>query len=104
MATFAATFRELVMPSLARMCRTQGLFVALDLYTFSEASSAVMAAAVKRGASSLPDGLVMELGDWISTAILRAIDEFTPGVEAHCAVADRVAVDIARCEAAWRMA
>jgi Na+/phosphate symporter len=104
MTTFAATFRELVMPSLARMCRTQGLFVALDLCTFSEASGTVMAAAAKRGASSLPDGLVMELGDWIGTAILKAIDEFTPAIEAHRVAADRVAVDIARCEAAWRTA
>lgn len=104
MATFAATFRELVMPSLARMCRTQGLFVALDLYAFSEASSAVMAAAVKRGASSLPDTLLLELDAWIGVALLRAVDEFTPAIEAHRAVADRVAADIARCEAAWRTA
>lgn len=81
--TFAATFRELVMPDLRTMCRTQGLFVALDLQSFTEASAAVMHHACMRGASKLPPHLLPELEEWIDTLLLEQIDS-------HAATADAV--------------
>lgn len=82
MATFAAAFRELVMPDLRMMCRTQALFVALDQCAFTEASAAVMGHATTRGASKLPDNLILELQDWIDTTILREIDGHAATAEA----------------------
>jgi hypothetical protein len=99
--TFAATFRDIVIPDITRLCRAQGLFVALALREFSDAWSTVMAHATRRGASALPADILQQLDDFIGTSILRAVDEFMPSILERRAIADRVAIDIARCEAAW---
>lgn len=96
--TFAAAFRELVMPDLRQHCRTQALFVALDHSTFTEASAAVMAQAAERGASKLPNNLLLELQDWINATILREIDGHAATAEAVRYFTDHPA----GCEAEWR--
>ncbi len=100
MATFAATFRELVMPGLRQRCRVQALFVTLDMETFAGAFAAVMRHASQRGASGLPDDLLAELADWIGTTILGFVDAFEPAADEARRVADKVAADILRWEIA----
>lgn len=95
MSTFAATFRNIVMPRLRRQARVQGLFVALDLRTFSEACSSVWADASRRGAAHLPDSLIDELNDWIATQVLNAAIEFEP-TEEDKARAERVWADVSQ--------
>lgn len=83
MSTFAATFRELVMPDLRRMCRLQALAVARGRCGFSDASNSVFAHARARGATHLPVSLIadngqrrdliLELHDWIDVTILKTI-------------------------------
>lgn len=101
--TFAAAFREHVQPDLKRLCRVQGLLVALERRSFAEAYEAVFADARRRGALMLPADLFAGLENWITCSILAAETEFRPSVEEYRALADRVAADIERCEAAWQM-
>lgn len=98
MTDFATTFGELVVPDLRRLCRVQGLFLALGLASFSEASDEVMEAAARRGATRLKSRELSELEDWVTTTILKAETEFAPSVAARRAIADRVARDIAEWE------
>ena len=101
MTTFPATFRELVIPDLRRLCRVHGLFVALDNRTFSEAFSAVWQEASCRGALLLPDNLMLEIEEWVMLTILKHEAEFRPSIEEYRRMADRVIEDIERCEAQW---
>jgi hypothetical protein len=100
--TFASTFGELVTPELARMCRVQGLLVALELRPFHEAYDTVWRVARRRGALMLPMQLLADLEDWIMTRILLAEAEARPGVEEYRAIVDRVVEDIERVEAMWQ--
>jgi hypothetical protein len=100
--TFASTFGELVTPELARMCRVQGFFVALERRSFPEAFDTVWRVALRRGALMLPERLLNDLEGWIMTRILLAEKDARPGVEERRAVADRVAKDIERTEAMWQ--
>lgn len=100
-STFAATFREIVMPMLKSRARVQGLFLALGRRTFTEAYDEVFGLASARGALHLDDSLLSELEGWIAKELIASCNEFEPQVEERRQIADRVAVDVARCEAAW---
>lgn len=89
MSTFAATFGQIVIPDLNRMCQARGLYVALGLDGFSDACDEVMAEALRRGASRLPDAALEQLGDWIATTILQAEAAAAPGVETTAALSNR---------------
>lgn len=102
MATFATTFGELVTPDLRRMCRSEGLFVALEMKEFQDAYATVWGEARRRGALMLPMSIIDQLQDWILNQILQAEAEARPDVEARREIVDRVALDIARTEAKWR--
>lgn len=80
MSTFAATFRELVMPTLKRMCAAHALFVACELQDFCDAHTTVMREAERRGAAHLPDDLRAELDAWIASTILREVEVHMPAV------------------------
>ena len=81
MTTFATTFRAIVCPDLARMCRSRGLFVALGMDDWSEAYDELMAVARARGACHLPDAMLFEFEDWLSAELLRAVDAAQPTIE-----------------------
>lgn len=89
MSTFAATFGELVIPDLRRLCAARGLFVALDLADFSEACAEVWAVALRRGAERLPRVALDQLDEWIATQILQAEAAARPGVNAVVALPTR---------------
>jgi hypothetical protein len=101
MTTFASAFREHVTPDLRRSARVQGARLALDRISFEDAYAAVFEIARKRGAHYLDEAAFYDLRDWISIQILDALNEFLPDVLAHREILDRVAADIAKCEAAW---
>lgn len=74
MSAFASAFREIVIPDLARMCQSRGLFVALDLDGYSEAFDEIVATAARRGALHLAGDMFRQLEDWIATELLKAVD------------------------------
>lgn len=101
MSTFARLFREQSLPGIRRMCKLQGLYVALDVHDFTAAHDLVVEEARRYGSSHLPGELRLDLHDLIDTLIMGAVIEFE-AIDAQCsAVADKVAADIARSEAAW---
>lgn len=91
---FAIAFGELVVPDLRKRCRFMGSQVALELISFKDAITDVMSEAVRRGSSCLPNQRQSDLEDWISTAILKAENEFRPDVISYREVVDRVAADV----------
>lgn len=99
---FAATFRAHVIPQLREMMPVRGLFVALGIEGFTEAHGTVMRRAAELGAYHLPPEHLSLVDDWIGTALLDAIREKQPVVDAGEALADRVAKDIAAWEAGLR--
>lgn len=100
MSSFAAAFRDLVMPDLRRSCRLQALSMARDRCDFSEATDAVLAQAQRRGATHLPDGLISELIDWIDATLLRTVAEIETKPDAAREIVDEALRPL---EAAWRM-
>lgn len=89
MSTFAATFGEIVIPDLRRMCAARGLFVALDLADFGEACAEVWTVALRRGAERLPRAALDQLDDWIAAQLLQAEAAARPGVDAVAALPTR---------------
>lgn len=61
------------MPELRRACRLHALSVARDRCGFTDATVAVLRHAMSRGASHLPNRILVDLEDWIQTAILKTI-------------------------------
>lgn len=76
MTTFAATFRTLVMPTLAQRCREAGYCVERGHWTFEDAAHGVMDFARKRGANHLPEQIWRDLDEWVDIQILNASIEF----------------------------
>lgn len=101
MSSFAAAFRVHVIPEIRRLCKLQGLYVALGVHGFAEAHSAVLDHARRRGSNHLPDDVLFELEDFICTKLLDGIVEFETIDHASSVVADKVALDIRRWEALW---
>jgi hypothetical protein len=75
MTTFAAKFRELVMPDLRRAVRLQAFALSRGRCTFTEASGGIWRLARKRGACHLSPSLIAELDDWIDATLLAAVVE-----------------------------
>lgn len=94
MTTFALAFWELVVPDLRRECATQGWLVAHGHAHFSEAFVCVYQMASKRGATMLPNHLLLELEDWIMTTILKSEDQSTRGTPAWYALTAKVLEDV----------
>ena len=85
MSTFAAVFREHVTPDLQRLIKATAPCVAMCVMTFGEACESIMANAIRRGATSLPDDVFLDLRNWISTQLFLAIEAWenaTPGNKA----------------------
>jgi hypothetical protein len=72
MTTFAATFRDLVMPTLQRHCRTAGFCVERGRWSFTEGHAFVWDMARSRGALHLPLQIIGDLDGWIDVQILKA--------------------------------
>src|SRR5690348_6614179 len=72
---FARHFRELVVPRLEKIARTQGFFLSLELIDYAEAFAAVWDVAIKLGVSRLDDALVYDIRDWIDDEIWRAFEK-----------------------------
>ena len=89
MSTFAATFRELVIPDLTRMIAARGLFLALGLSGWSEAYDEVLDEASRRGALHLPDAVFRQLEDWISDELLKASTAAEPLAQRAAAASDK---------------
>jgi hypothetical protein len=87
LTTFAATFRELVTPDLARMCRARGVFIALGMNGWGESFDEVMTEALHRGAIHLPAVVFEQLEEWVATSLLRAIT--AADTEQYAAMPDR---------------
>jgi hypothetical protein len=97
--SFADDFQEMVAPDLHELMRKRGLFLALDMISFQEAHTDVMALAVQRGALHLADDDLLALEDWITLTLLKQCEKFEPAVARSAEVADKVATDIRRWEA-----
>lgn len=89
------------MPALRSAAQLQGLLLALDRRTFTEAYDEVMDLARVRGALYLDDHVFAEMEEWIAKEITCACDKFEPSVQERRDIVNRVAADIAQCEAAW---
>lgn len=96
---FADDFQTNVIPDLKEMLEKRGFFLALDLTSFQEAHTEIMALAIKRGALHLNDADIQSLDDWITTTLLEECKKSEPAVARSAAVADKVATDIRRWEA-----
>lgn len=96
MSTFQAAFRELVVPDLRRACRHQALSVARDRCGFTDANIAVYRMATARGATHLPDGILLDLEVWIQTVILKTVVDIENRPEAAREIVDEIL------EATWR--
>lgn len=88
MSTFAVAFREIVVPDLRRRCRLHALSVARDRCGFTDATVAALRHAMSRGASHLPNGILVDLEDWIQTTILKTIDDIENRPEAAREIVD----------------
>ena len=86
MTTFAAAFRELVTPDLARMCCARGLFIALGVSGWNEAFAEVVAEARRRGAGHLPAHAFAQLEEWVAATLLAAVDKAEAENEAFAAM------------------
>lgn len=100
-ADFVAAFGTIVLPDLRRQCRVQGSQVALDMRSLHESFDIVWADARRRGALMLSPKQRDDLEDLILVSILKAEEEFLPGVLEYRAISDRVYRDILRTEAKW---
>ncbi len=80
---FAASFRAHVVPKLAEACRSRGLFLALNLLTYSGAVAEVMHIAQKHRVFLLPDEHFAALETWIGDQILARAAESDVRIEAH---------------------
>src|SRR5690349_6498915 len=97
---FARHFRELVVPKLEKIARTQGFFLSLELVDYAEAYAAVWDVAIKLGVSRLDDDMVYDIRNWIDDRIWRAFEEYdASNQEYRRTVADPVWRDILRWEA-----
>ena len=99
--SFAAAFREVAIPGLAHQCRFHGLLVALGSEGLLQAQDAVMAIACQFGASKLPGEVLIDLEQWIGTALEKAVDSYELVVAEAGIRADRVADAIAEHEQAF---
>lgn len=88
MSTFAAAFREIVMPDLRRRCRISALMVARERWSFTEASSHTFDLARARGAAHLPDGVLTDLHGWIDSTLLRTIADIETRPDAAREIVD----------------
>lgn len=94
MSTFAATFRELVMPDLRRASRLQALSIYRGRCGFTEAADAVLADARRRGAMHLQPILMAELMDWIDVTLLRTVVDIETRPEAAREIVDEALGDV----------
>lgn len=90
MSTFAATYREIVMPDLRRACQGQALSLARGRCSFTEAYDAVFALARRRGALHLPTNLLADLEGWIDTTLLRTVVDIETRPEAARKIVDEI--------------
>lgn len=93
-ATFAATFREIVIPDLQKLTNIHGALLAIGCRTWTEAYAEVERRAIARGALHLPDGIFQSLQDWIATQLLRRADDLAPAIAEAGARSDRIASEI----------
>ena len=85
MATFAAAFREIVIPDLRKACVVQGMYLSAGLATWPEAFGEVLKLATDRGALHLPSSDWDGLTDWIAAELTRDVarsDQLTTEWEA----------------------
>ena len=71
MATFAAAFREIVIPALRQQAFIQGIYLGGGLIGWEEAYGEVLDVAIKRGALHLPSSDWDGLTDWICSELIR---------------------------------
>lgn len=103
MSTFADAFKSIVVPRLRDRCRWQAVRILMDRTDFVRAHADVMAYARKRGATALENDRLLQLDDWISTALLAGIDEWEPVITAQRERSERIAADIQDYFSQWRM-
>lgn len=88
MSTFAAAFKEIVIPDLRRHCRLQAVFVAHGRKSFTDGTGVVWHYAMARGAGHLPLPNIDQLGDWIDTTVLQTIAEIETSPETAPSIVD----------------
>ena len=76
-SSFADTFRATVVPRLRPVIEARGLFVALEMETFTEARGDLIREAGRLGAYHLPPEHLDALSDWIARELVLAIDRKT---------------------------
>jgi hypothetical protein len=87
MTTFAATFREIVIPDMRRLIAATAPCVAMCVMTFAEARNSIVAAAIKRGATSLPEEVFQDFRDWVADQLFHAVDAWEDANPANEAAA-----------------
>lgn len=88
MSSFADAFYAIARPELRRACRMQALAVARERCDFTDAHTAVMAQARRRGSSHLPSPVMLDLMGWVDTTILKTIADIEIRREAAREIVD----------------
>lgn len=76
MATFAETYRAIVMPRLRALAWTYAISVACGGMGFSEALGRLESQAWRSGGSALPEAMWGDLEGLLATLLLTEIDKF----------------------------
>lgn len=80
--TFAAHYREHVVPKLRQQIALQSFFIACGTTSYEDGFAAVFEQARRYGAIHLPGRLCQELRDWIGAALTDGIIEVEPRIDA----------------------
>jgi len=101
-AKFADHFRQLVIPKLKGIARTQGFFLSLDLVSYHGAHTAVWDVALKLGVTHLRDDMIDDIRAWIDDEIWQAFEAFDADLQEYRrTVSEPVAHDIRQWE--WKL-
>ena len=76
MSTFAAAFRDIVVPDIKRFIQASAPCVGLGVISFAQACDGAERIAARRGSARLPDDVFRQLVDWISDAMLREVEAY----------------------------
>lgn len=93
-STFAAHFREVVIPRLEPFLRVHGHLVGTGTMDFEEAASVCMSVAIRAGVSRLDPRVFDDFNDWLLTRIAEAAEAVPPRIRRDHETRKRAAADI----------
>ena len=99
---YAKHFRQLVVPRLKDIARTQGFFLVLDMVDYAGAHNAVWDVAMKLGVSRMRGDMIDDIQAWIDDEVWQAFEAFDADMQEYRrTVSDPVARDIQQWE--WKL-